>query len=70
MHKKVTISLPPELAERWNKVVEEHSLVKSVMVQNYLNEILPVLEKEEPHKLINLIIKEMNEKKDSPSLFE
>lgn len=69
-HKRVTISLPPELNERWNDVVKKHGLVKSLMVQNYLNEVLPVLEKKEPHKLINLIVKEMNEEKKLPSLFE
>ncbi len=58
MHKKVTISLPPELAERWNNVAEKHSLVKSVMVQNYLLAIVPMLEKREVHSIINFRIED------------
>ena len=65
MHKKVTISLPPELAERWNKAVEKHSLVKSVMVQNYLLAVLPMLEKRDPHSIINFRIED-----NSKNLFE
>ncbi len=58
MHKKVTISLPPELAERWNKVSEKHTLVKSVMVQNYLLAIIPMLEKKDVHSIINFRIED------------
>jgi len=56
MHKKVTISLPVDIADRWNKVAEKHSLVKSVMVQNYLTQVLPYLEEREKHSLINFRI--------------
>lgn len=65
MHKKVTISLPPELAERWTSAVEKHSLVKSVMIQNYLKEVLPFLEKRDPHSIINFRIED-----NSQTLFD
>ncbi len=70
MHKKVTISLPPELNERWNKVAVKHGLVKSVMVQNYLNTILLKLENEEPHRYVENIVKEIYQDRKEKSLFE
>lgn len=65
MHKKVTISLEPELAEQWTKMVEKHSLVKSVMVSNFLKQVLPYLEDREPYSVINFRIED-----NSKSLFE
>jgi len=65
MHKKVTISLPPELNERWNEAVKKHSLVKSIMIQNYLLQILPMLEEKDPFQAINFIIKD-----NSKNLFD
>lgn len=69
MHKKVTISLSPELHERWNNVVKKHNLVKSVMVQNFLNEIVTRLENEKPNMYIDTIVSEMQKEKEK-SLFE
>lgn len=63
-HTRVTISLPPELAEQWTKMADKHSLVKSVMVQNYLKQVLPYLEKREPQSVINFRIED-----NSRSLF-
>jgi Holliday junction resolvase RusA-like endonuclease len=64
MHSRVTISLPPELAKEWTKQAKKHSLVKSVMVQNYLKKVLPILEQKEPYDVINFRIED-----NSGSLF-
>lgn len=70
MHKRVNISIDEELNERWNKVVEKHGLVKSLMVRNFLLEVLPIWEAKEPHVHIQKIVEEMMEENKTKSLFE
>lgn len=42
--KRVLLSLPPELNERWNRIAKKHRLSKSAMVEHYLNRVLPQLD--------------------------
>ena len=49
---KVMITLPPELNERWNAVAKKHHLVKSWMVEEFLNSVIPVLEKENEKSIV------------------
>lgn len=49
MQKRVNISIDENLNERWNEVAEKHGLVKSRMIENFLNQVLPVLENKQPY---------------------
>jgi hypothetical protein len=44
LRKRVNITLPPLLNERWNLVAKKHHIKKSQMVEEFLEMVLPVLE--------------------------
>ncbi len=71
MIKKVTISLPPEINERWNKVSKKHDVSKSGMVLSYLEQMLPILEQETPNKMMAKAMKKMaDEIETTATLFD
>lgn len=43
-HKKVMISIPPELNEKWNELSKKHRISKSGMIEDYLYRVLPQLD--------------------------
>ena len=50
--RKVTITIDEKLNDRWNKVSKKIKMTKSGMVEDFLNEVIPILEKEEPRDVM------------------
>jgi len=71
MQKKVTITIDEEVNARWNAVAKFLKMSKSSMVEEYLRQMLPILEQKTPNKMIAEAMKEMAKSIDlSASLFE
>jgi len=52
LRKRVNITLPPELNERWNLVAKKHHLKKSQMIEEFLEMVLPALESDSASSMI------------------
>jgi len=52
LRKRVNITLPPSLNERWNLVAKKHHMKKSQMVEEFLEMVLPVLEADSTSSMI------------------
>lgn len=65
MKKAVTISLDKLLNDRWSKVAKKHGLFKSGMIEEFLNEVVPVLEQETPTKILSSAMKRMAKEMDA-----
>jgi predicted DNA-binding protein len=52
LRKRVNITLPPELNDRWGKVAKRHHLKKSQMIEEFLEMVLPALEAESASTMI------------------
>ena len=50
--KRVLISIDEELDERWKLVAKKMKMSKSVMVEDFLSEVVPILEKEDPRDVM------------------
>jgi len=50
--KKVTITIDEELNDRWNVVSKKIRMTKSGMVEDFLKEVIPVLEHEAPRDVM------------------
>lgn len=59
MKKAVTISIDAEVNERWTKIAKKLELSKSGMVEEFILQILPILEEKTPNKMIASAMKEM-----------
>ena len=71
MKKRVTISIDEELNEKWNEISKKHGISKSGMVEDFIIQILPVLEVEAPIKMISNAMKKLAEGIDeTASLFD
>lgn len=57
--KYVTIYIDGELNKRWGAVNKKLNLTKSNMVEEYLEQILPILEQQTPNDMISSAMKEM-----------
>jgi hypothetical protein len=69
--KRINLTIPEELNERWAKVAKRHGLTKSGMVEEWLNNILPILEQEQPKKVLQHAMKALAKEIDTTaSLFE
>jgi hypothetical protein len=69
--KRINLTIPAELNERWAKVAKKHGLTKSGMVEEWLNNILPILEQEQPKKVLQHAMKALAKEIDTTaSLFE
>ena len=68
---RVNISLTEELNDRWNSVAEKHDISKSGMIQDFLLEVLPILEETVPSKMMAKAMKKMSATiDDSATLFD
>ncbi len=50
--KRVMISIDSDLNERWNKVAKKIKMSKSGMIEDFLNEVIPILEHEAPRDVM------------------
>ncbi len=53
---RVTFTIDEELNEQWNRVSKKLKINKSAMLREMLEEILPVLDREEPREIIRAVI--------------
>ena len=62
---RVNLNLDEELNRRWNDVSKRIKMSKSAMLTEYLEQVLPILEKEEPRDILGSafrqLAKSMNE---------
>jgi len=69
--KRINLTIPEGLNERWAKVAKRHGLTKSGMVEEWLNSILPILEQEQPKKVLHHAMKALAREIDTTaSLFD
>ena len=55
--KRINLTIPEDLNDQWAKIAKKHGLTKSGMVEEWLNNILPILEQEEPEKVLQNAMK-------------
>jgi len=55
--KRINLTIPEELNEQWAEVAKKHGLTKSGMVEEWLSNILPILEQEQPKKVLQHAMK-------------
>lgn len=65
MKKITSFSLDEDLLRRLAVVSENHKLSKSSIVEDYLRQILPILEAETPNKMMAKAMKKMAEEIDT-----
>lgn len=69
--KRVTISIDDTLNDRWTKVAKRLDMTKSGMVVDFLEQVIPILEKEKPKDMIGSALKEVAKSLDQAgSLFD
>lgn len=62
---RINISVEKELNERWNEVAKKHDITKSGMINDFLLEVLPILEAQTPSKMMAKAMKKMAEQIDT-----
>jgi len=69
--KRVNISINEDLNEVWSRVAKKHGLTKSGMVEEWLENVLPILDQEQPKKVLQHAMKALAKEIDTTaSLFE
>ena len=69
--KHITISVDDELNERFTAVAKKLKMTKSGMIEDFLREVVPVLELETPKDVMKMALKKTAEQIDvTASLFE
>jgi len=59
MQKRVTISIDENVNKRWTEVAKRLDMSKSGMVEEFILQILPILEEQTPNKMMAKAMKEM-----------
>ena len=68
--KRIGLSVESELNERWTAVAKKLKLTKSGMVEDFLREVVPILEQEAPADVMRMALKKTAERIDeTASLF-
>lgn len=69
--KHITISIDKEINERFTAVAKKLKLTKSGMIEDFLREVVPILEQEAPNDVMKMALKKTAEQIDmTASLFE
>ena len=69
--RQVLIRIDEDLNNRWNKVAKKLNMTKSGMVEDFLNEVIPILEQEQPKDIMKMALKKTGEQINlTASLFE
>jgi len=69
--KHITISIDKEINERFTAVAKKLKLTKSGMIEDFLREVVPILEQEVPKDVMKMALKKTAEQIDlTASLFE
>ena len=68
---RVNVNLDKDLNDRWGKVAKKLRISKSGMIQDFLEQVIPILEKEEPKDIMKMALKKTSEQIDlTASLFD
>jgi antitoxin component of RelBE/YafQ-DinJ toxin-antitoxin module len=68
---QVLIRIDKDLNERWGKVAKKLKISKSGIVQDFLEQVIPILEKEEPKDILGTAFKQLGDvMHDTGSLFD
>ena len=57
--KRVTVSIDEDMNSRWNRVSKKLKISKSLMIQEFLDEVVPILEHEQPRDIMAHAVKHM-----------
>ena len=69
--KRIALSIDSELNDRWANVAKRLKMTKSGMVEDFLREVIPILEQEEPKDIMKMALKKTSEHIDlTASLFD
>jgi antitoxin component of RelBE/YafQ-DinJ toxin-antitoxin module len=69
--KRIGLSIDEDLNERWGKVAKKLQMTKSGMVEEFLEEVLPILEEESPNRIVQNAMKVLAKQIDNTaSLFD
>ena len=69
--KRIGLSIDEQLNERWTKVAKKLKMTKSGMVEEMIENILPILEKEKPNEVMKAVLKKSAEQIDlTANLFD
>jgi len=69
--KRINLTIDEDINARWAKVAKKHGLTKSGMVDEWLENILPILDEEQPKKVLQHAMKALAKEIDlTASLFE
>ena len=69
--KRIGLSIDEDLNELWTKLAKKHSITKSSMVEEFLGEVLPILDESTPNKMMVTAMKKMATTiDDSANLFD
>ncbi len=69
--KRISLTVPEELNDQWARVAKKHGLTKSGMVEEWLQSVLPILDQEQPKKVLKHAMKALAKEIDTTaSLFE
>lgn len=69
--KRISLTVPEELNDQWARVAKKHGLTKSGMVEEWLQSVLPILDQEQPKKVLQHAMKALAKEIDTTaSLFE
>ena len=68
---RVGISIDKDINERWTAVAKKLKMTKSSMIDDFLKEVVPILEQEAPKDVMKMALKKTAEQIDmTASLFE
>ena len=69
--KRISLTIPEDLNSQWARVAKKHGLTKSGMVEEWLENVLPILDQEQPKKVLQQAMKALAKEIDTTaSLFE
>lgn len=71
MKKNVTFSLDQDLNDRFTKVAKKHNLSKSNVVEDFIAQVVPILEAQTPNKMLSQAFAELGKQiSNTGSLFD
>jgi len=59
--KQITMRLRPDMIERWNRVAKKYGWTRTQMVEDFLEQVLPILEEDDPRGLFSATARKIGE---------
>jgi len=61
MKVRISLTIDEDVNKRWDKVAKRLKMSKSGMVEDFLRDVLPILEKESPVDMVGSALKKLGE---------